>query len=347
MEIIRVNDWGLSAVSAEPVDVLVCASGYERRSTYLLAKLQNFDVRKVIVLGADAGKDHEWRMQSDDFFRRRGLSISDIGDDEEVEIFRILRDEIPRFENVRVLIDYSSMPRKWINGIVNYFKLCETHRGVEAFFSYTPGRHVGRSELPSYPDSDYQVASVESLATLEGAAIRQRQTLAIVGLGFEWIAPFAACELIEPDEVRCFYGEPGSVPEYGQEALRVNAMFLEEFSRDDRPLPIPVNSVESVYRNLGELAAPALVDRNVSLIPLGPKTHILGCILISNRLRELTCVYVKGGRALPQQVEAVCDGEVVVTRVHFSAGQSRELIDEEDELLDKFRRQSEIAAASR
>lgn len=333
MQILRVNDWNIRAATSSPIDVMICVSGYERRSTYLYSMLRGAQVRKTVVLGASVGVDHEWRSESDDYFSAEGESVAIIADGEEVDIFGILRAAIPTFDHVRVLVDYSSMPRKWLNAVINYFKFCDVHQDAEVFFSYTPGRHVSRDVVPAYPDSDYQVASVESLTTLEGAAVRQRRTLAVVGLGFEWIAPFAACELIEPDEVRCFYGEPGSVPDYGAKALELNSRFLSEFCRDEAPLGLAVRSVESVYRSLGELAAPALLDRNVSLIPLGPKTHILGCILIANRLRELTCIYVKGGREHPQQVEVVDGAQVVVTRVQLAADGAVAALVDEDALL--------------
>lgn len=319
MHILRVDDVPSDYELA--FDLLVCASGYEQRSTYLFGQLKGEALfRSVLVLGFENSCAPQWRAQSDSAFMNSGVNVSIVQEDHEQQIFSFLRRAVPSFRRVRLLIDYSSMPRKWINAILNYFKFSNEFDQVELHFSYTMGRHVDRDKVPEYPESDYQISSVESLTTLEGASVRQRQTLAVVGLGFEWISPFAACELIEPDEVKVFYGEPGSVEGYGTRALDLNKRFLSEFCRDEDPLPLPVMSVEHVYRTLGELIAPAISHRNVTLIPLGPKPHVLGCILIANRLPQITCMYVRGSRERVQQVEAVGGDCFVRTKVELVAG---------------------------
>ena len=317
MHISRVDDIGLSELAA--VDLFICASGYERRSTFLFEQIDASRYRGVLVLGFETSCQSEWRAVSDQVFAARGAAISIVREDEERSIFELLERSVPAFESLRILIDYSSMPRRWINAIINYFKFREGFVQVELFFAYAMGEHVDREFVPSYPRSDYEISSIESLTTLEGAAVRQKRTLAIIGLGFEWIAPFAACELMEPDEVIAFYGEPGSVSGYGQRAIELNGRFLSEFCRDDEPIALPVRSVEHAYRVLGELAAPALATRNVALVPLGPKPHVLACVLVANRLPEATCIYVRGGREEVRQVIAVGIGNVVLTRVTLLA----------------------------
>jgi len=329
MHILRVDDRPSSVLSEAEFDLFICASGYESRSTFIFELMANEGkFRSVLALGFEKSCQQEWRARNDELFARDGVEISLVLEDQEQSIFELLEKAVPVFSTVRLLVDYSSMPRRWINAIVNFFKFNQGLEHVEVFFVYSMGSHIERSVVPEYPESDYQISSIESLTTLEGAAVRQKRTMAIVGLGFEWIAPFAACELMEPDDVLAFYGEPGSLPDYGERALGINSRFIDEFCRDEAPIPLSVRSVEHTYRILGELAAPAISSRNVALVPLGPKTHVLACILVANRLPEVTCIYVQGSRERVQQVEAVGKESVVVTSVQWIAasGQAGDLV---------------------
>lgn len=317
MDLLKVEDCD-SSVLNEPHDLFICASGYERRSTHLFQKLIGNPKFRALVFGFESSCQPDWRAESDAVFERHRTAVTLVSGDQETTIFEILGRVVPKYQKLRIVIDYSSMPRSWMNAIINFFKFGIDFVDIELLFSYTRGRHIGRASVPEYPVSDYLISRIDSLTTLEGAAVRQNKTLAVVGLGFEWIAPFAACELLEPDEVKVFYANPGSLPDYADRALGLNRRFLDEFFRDGVPLGISVASVESVFRIVAELVAPSLGLRNVALIPLGPKPHVLGCMLVSNRLRDVTCMYVRGARQIVQQVEAVEEVAPVVTKVQFA-----------------------------
>lgn len=315
MKIVRVKDSSYDEIKLERFNLTIFSSGHEERCVDLLQLLRRERLGSVHVLEFDVTGDSELREQHNKVFQKAGGEICVLPRDDETKLFDLLRSiDLP--DGGRVLIDYSSMPRTWVNSVINFFKFSRHLRKLDLYFSYTVGNHVDAESFPDYPVSDYRVTSIECLSTLEGAAVRQRKTTAFVGLGFDWVSPFAVLETVEPDEVICFHANPGAFPHYGLIALQKNKQFLDEYAKE-KVISLPLRSVETVYRSLGEWISPIRSTRNVLLVPLGPKPHILGAILLANTFQDLTCLRIKGGRNQPLRVKAAAFADVVVTRVEL------------------------------
>jgi hypothetical protein len=113
--------------------------------------------------------------------------------------------------------------------------------------------------------------------------------------------------------VFAFIASPGASPNYPDRVRTLNKDFLDEPRVKQHVLELPLRSVETCYRYLSELVTPHRFKDSVTLVPMGPKPHILASILVSMRFPEVSCMRVSAKRASPEKVEA--NGEIIAVRV--------------------------------
>ncbi|MFA6472503.1 MAG: hypothetical protein WCU00_10720, partial [Candidatus Latescibacterota bacterium] len=77
-------------------------------------------------------------------------------------------------------------------------------------------------------------------------------------------------------------------------------------------LELPLASIEVCYRHLAETIAPHRPDGEITLVPMGPKPHVLASILIAMRFQEVACLRVSFA---PNPIDVKPTGEIVATRV--------------------------------
>lgn len=146
-----------------------------------------------------------------------------------------------------------------------------------------------------------------------GGAVRSQQSLAIFGLGFNGWAALSVLERLEADEVFAFMASPGTSHQYLERVRIANKDFLEEPRVNKHVLELPLRSVEASYRFLSELVTPYRFKDSITLVPMGPKPHVLASMLVSMRFAEVSCMRVSATRAHPEKVEPT--GEVIAARV--------------------------------
>jgi hypothetical protein len=76
---------------------------------------------------------------------------------------------------------------------------------------------------------------------------------------------------------------------------------------------LPISSVERSYSLLCELISPYLQDCDVTVVPMGPKPHVLASLLLCMRFEEIACLRVVTDRRRPFAVRP--QGTFSVTRV--------------------------------
>ena len=81
-------------------------------------------------------------------------------------------------------------------------------------------------------------------------------------------------------------------------------------------LLLPLVSVEAAYRNLAETIAPHRPDGEITLVPMGPKPHVLASIIVAIRFPEVACLRVTSSSG---RVDVFPTGDIVATRVIVKA----------------------------
>jgi hypothetical protein len=308
MSIHQVTDCPFNELAQTKYDLGVFASGYEARCTFLPQMFEGGNIATGIVIGFKDLADTEPRKVHDDYFIthwKRKPEISSSGNDFVVQ--SLLNDLVANGGIAkRILVDCSSMSRLWYSGILNWARFGNGADETIIDFVYALGKYEDKN-LPMI------IEDMVSIPGCEGGALQSQQSLAIFGLGFNGWASLSVLERLEADDVFAFIASPGASPDYLERVQVLNKDFLEEPRVKQHILELPLRSIETCYRFLSELITPHLLKDSITLVPMGPKPHVLASILVSMRFPEVSCMRVSAKRARPEKVEP--NGEVVAVRV--------------------------------
>src|ERR1039458_780738 len=198
------------------------------------------------------------------------------------------------------------MSRLWYSAILNWAKLMSSGDRIVVDVVYSVGQHL--ENVPPMVIRD-----ILAIPGLEGRVSRRGQSVAVFGLGFDGFASLCVLDRLEPDIVYSFYAEPAAFPDYPNRVLDNNREMVNHYSK--HVLRAPLSSVEQTFRSVIELVTQHRGEAGITLVPMGPKPHVLAAILAALRLDEITCLRVSGGRDRTERV--IGTGEVVCTRVEF------------------------------
>jgi hypothetical protein len=314
MSIYRVDDYRSDALAAEQYDVGVFSSGYEPRCTFVPRQLRGRKIKNHVVLGFKELAAEKARKENDAYYRDQwGAEPLAVSADNDFAIQRALNDVASRGGRLtRILVDYSSMSRLWYSGVLNWARFGNNADETTIDFAYSVGKYE-EQDLPM------EIEDMLSIPGCEGGPMRSRDSLAIFGLGFNPWASLSVLERLEADEVFAYIASPGASPDYPHRVRRLNKDFLEEPRVKGNVFELPLRSAETSYRFLSELVIPHRLTDSITLVPMGPKPHVLASILVSMRFPEVSCMRVSVKRK-PEKI--VPTGEVLAARVTVR-GQAR------------------------
>lgn len=308
MSIHQVSDCSFVELARSEYDVGIFASGYEERCTFVPKKCEPSNFSFNVVIGFEDLANTEPRKAHDDYFGSHWKLKPDLassGNDFAVQS-RLNAFVAGGGVARRILVDCSSMSRLWYAGILNWARYGNSADETTIDFVYALGKYEDK-DLPMI------IEDMVSIPGCEGGALQSQHSLAIFGLGFNGWASLSVLERLEADDVFAFIASPGASPDYADRVRALNKDFLEEPRVKQHVLELPLRSVETCYRFLSELVAPHRFKDSVTLVPMGPKPHILASILVSMRFPEVSCMRVSARRARPEKVDS--NGEVVAVRV--------------------------------
>jgi hypothetical protein len=199
------------------------------------------------------------------------------------------------------------MSRQWYAAILNWARFVPSIAEVEIDMLYSIGKY--REDYPSLV-----INSISAIPGCEGTPLPLNDEVAIFGLGFDELAPLCVLDQVEPDVIYSFLACPAAFNDYPERARNCN----QELIRHSMfTLELPLRSVQMSYSSLAEVVSKHYGKENVTLIPMGPKPHVLACILLAFRFGSITCLRVSGKRTKSYHIEAT--GEIVPTRINFKA----------------------------
>ncbi len=296
-----------AVLTGEPYTLGIFASGYEARCSHVARRLPSEMLDDVIVLGFARESDNATRLENDAFFESRWGSVRRMGSGEDGPLLEMLRERLAVSPSrVRILVDYSSMSRLWYTSILNWARLAAPADEVEVDFVYSAARYgpaVGSALL---------IDEISALPGCEGMGLQRGGGVAVMGLGFHGYATEVVLEQLEPDVVHYFLADPGVDPAYLERVLSRNHAVMSD-PKAGQELRLPVSSVEVAYSRLVSLIEPHRGLKNITLVPMGPKPHMLAAVLVAMRFDEVACLRVSGVRERPPKVEPT--GSVFVARV--------------------------------
>ena len=289
-------------------DLAFFALGYETRCTAvvhaLLTKWKRKTLKKIVISFDDKSKNFEVNKKCYDSFSSDFNYMSFSADDDQ-DIYQLLRQETQELNKVSILIDYSSMSRIWYTAIINWAKLLSAEKEIIIDFIYNLGDYKTN-------DNPMVIQGISPVPGCEGSAPRQSESVAIFGLGFHGYTALCVLDQLEPDVVYALLAYPAGSDAYEKKSFDDNSDLL---SKAQKQIKLPLHSVENTYRYLSEIVASELArHREVTLIPMGPKTHILSSILVALSFPEVTCLRV---RHTNDSIDVIPRESFIFTRVTF------------------------------
>jgi hypothetical protein len=306
MRVEQVMDISFSTIQEEDYDLALFSSGYEARCIHIAHNMNPSRASHTAAIGFSDLRNHRQRQSNDEFFQNQwGATpiVSSSGDD--TIVYSVLQKLLAPKQRLKILVDYSSMSRLWYAAVLNWARYAAPSREVEIDFAYAEALY----ELHRTP---MVIEDMLSIPGCEGGVIGLRETIAVFGLGFHGLATLCVLERIEADIVYAYLASPASSEDYPELVKDLNRDLLDD-AKTQQLLELPLASVETTYRYLGEFIMPHRPESNIILVPMGPKPHVLAAILIAMRFKDVACLRVSAKRTRPEEVSAT--GPIVATRV--------------------------------
>lgn len=305
-----IEDMSLQDLLDRVYDISVFACGYEERSSNAVTILPASKLGQSLVFGFNGDKSSTCTNNEATFKELLGADILDLTYDETHQIITAIRFEVNKLssakqnETIKILIDYSSMPRLWYSEILNFFKNYDSNVEVELDLIYSVGEHT-------HSDQPQQLGDPIVLPGCEAVATYSKRTVAIFGLGFDSGAPICMHSKIEPDNTYALIARPGALDDYSKKTYSINEEFIDESV--DEVVYSPLSGVKQTYDSLREIFFPYRKTAITVIVPFGPKPHALAAIVAAMNYSSVTCLYSSTG-STPSMVTAT--SELVLCRIY-------------------------------
>ena len=307
MSSFQVLDIDFDSINSERYDLSLFASGYESRCTFVPNLIDPSIVANPLVYGFTEEAESEVRIKNDHFFLGQwGCSPIHLSSEDESPIYKYLNKHSSGADRpIKILLDYSSMSRLWYTAVLNWARFAAPTKEVVIDFIYAMGKYEEEKK-------PMMIKDMVSLPGCEGRAYRLRESVAVFGLGFHGLAALCVLDRLEADTVYAFLAAPGSTQEYVNKTLEINRELINNPKTKKPILEFPLGSIEACYRHLAETIAPHRPDGEITLVPMGPKPHVLASILVAMRFPEVACLRVSGES---DPLNVLPTGDIVASRV--------------------------------
>lgn len=307
----NVYDIEISDIQESHYDLSIFSCGYEARCVALPNRIAFSSVGDVLVLAFSNHDDEVYKSNFDYYVKSFPDDVVQMDKDHEIKIYQELKRRLSSCEgqDIKILIDYSSMTRGWYSAIINYFRNVKLYGSVTIHFVYASGIHDKAFEKRT-------IKGVSCLPGCEGGTIRPKKSIALLGLGFDSYAPFYVLDKLEADDIYAYIADPGVENGYAERAYEVNRPIIEEFIKEpNHLLHLPLRSVRIAFRYMTEVISPFLGSCSISFVPFGPKPHVLASILAALAYPEVSCLHVETSHSSPHPV--AFSGEFVCTALEM------------------------------
>lgn len=290
------------------LDLIIVASGYEHRASYLAQKLSHLDIKDKIVFAFKDHSENQVRKNNDKIFNDLGFISEHFSGNNWENIQNILTqffDNLCDKEEVNILVDYSSMTRLWYATILKYVTTYCNYRGIiNLYFSYTKAKYS--------PPSDSEINFTVNFDPLPGynkLSIPDKPTALIIGLGYEKARATGLIDYFDAQEVFLFYSDN---PLYHDKIKEANGKLLETYSNN--VFVFPLNDIVTTKTILENLCNRLSSDFRIVITPCGPKPFTLISFLLAIENQSIDTWRVSGS-SKPDHPECYPSGDFVVTNL--------------------------------
>lgn len=282
MELVHAHQITFDELLNEKIDVLIAACGTETRSRYLF-QLSHFSAKQKIALFFIEREKDESYKENENYFRNHGFTCYELTSSASGEIMAVL-DTICKdtgAENIKLLVDYSSMTKMWYGTIISYFAFNElSYNNLIVYFSYTP-EHF-------FPDQAKRklLPKPEPVAFNRPSVNDEKPLAIIIGLGYDEAKVNFLCDFFKPNDVYFFLPNPSFDDNYTQMS-RINNRNVLANVHSSHLFNYPAKNLEEIDSKLTSLCLSLRLKHRVIMASLGPKTFSLASFLLNARYPDL------------------------------------------------------------
>jgi hypothetical protein len=296
---IAATDVDASIAASRAYDVAIWSAGYEQRSTWLVKS--GFKPSNVLRwLRVEYEEDRTCFSGPDNLNVKVGdLFGNEIGkrywDGHWLKAWRALyrstAEQLGR--RIDAFVDISSMPRT-VYGTALLAALRFERQSINSItICYVPGIYG-----PGISGSR-RLDGLRSLIGTEGISLLDRDPAFVLGLGYDGILARAVIDVFQVAHFSALVAAPGVTAEAEGQSLMANADLL---ARCELVAGAPAMGIAAAYASFLRLADWYGGSRDVVLVPLGPKPHVVAAILAAMSRPEIALRWVLTGRFTPVDV---------------------------------------------
>jgi hypothetical protein len=282
MELVHAHQITIEELLCESIDVLVAACGSDSRSSHLI-QLSSFNANKKIALLFRENQNQPLYKSGEQVFKDKGFECFEMSGDSSGEIMAVL-DTITDYckcENIKLVVDYSSMTKMWYGTIINYFVFNELkYNNLVVYFCYTPEHFVPPAALKG------KLPKPEPLFINRPAVNENKPIALVIGLSHAEMTAEFLCDFFKPEDVYFFLPSPSFDDNYTQLARSNNRKILANV-RSTHLLPYSAKNIEEIDSKLTSLCLNLRLKYRIILISLGPKTFSLASLLLNARYPDI------------------------------------------------------------
>ena len=300
----------------EEFDIIICASGYERRATHFLNVLKYSQVtnaKKICFAFKD--RIELSRERNDIIFKKRGFSFIEIASNK-IEYFSIKFHElfkVIRKKRIKIFFDYSCMTSIMYAAILKYFKdFCDLFEQASIMFSYTQANYT----KPQKNNSIYLNYPIPLFNPIQAT---DKKIALIMGLGYEENKALGLYEYFQNDKDDIYlFITGGSSQEFYKEVKKNNQKLLN-ITNEQNVLYYDLDNISHLISTLDSLANYLIsTDYRVVIAPIGPKVFTLCSMLVNLNHKEITTYRLSDGeKGKSMDKEANVDKELIITQLNL------------------------------
>jgi hypothetical protein len=289
MELVCANQVSYEELINEQIDIVIAACGVESRSRHLLETVRFHAKRKIAIIFKDISGSSSLDNNRQ-VFEKEGFECYELPLESSEELTHLLKKISidPVFENIKLVVDYSSMATIWYGTIISFYALHELYcKKLTVYFCYTPGNFVPRKSFKPSNDDLYPLISHNNSKT------NQKPIALIVGLGQNGAKADFLCNFFKPVEVHFFVPNPAFDERHTQMLKESNKKLFTEL-KSTQIHHYPANNIEEIDSKLRGLCLNLRLKYRVILVSLGPKTFSLASFLLNSRYPDIEIWHISG-----------------------------------------------------
>lgn len=310
MELDNSNQISTEKLQKQPFDVIIAASGYESRCTYLANKIDVSRISKRIALSFIEKKDILYHKYNDSRFFDLGFTVYNVSAYDAAPLKSIL-DNICLYQPkdaLNILVDYSGMPKIWYKGIIDYFMALEERLvRTKLWFSYSPSIY---SRAQSNVDKKFFDMHLPVIK-------HDKDIILIIGLGDEKGKAENLLYQLNSRITFIFYADPAIDERFVKDVLENNKSLIRQLN-EENIIKYPIQDLNSIYNSLTNICLNFRLENQLVLAPIGPKPFTLMCYILSARYPDIKIWEVKTlGEKAPYDRKA--QGDLLIYQLEFTS----------------------------